>query len=762
MAVGDIKIFNFVYKGLTLRVEAFDLGDGKTALRITSLEGSADIKALYWSDGEDDRSSKRRDRDDRSRDDDSKNRDDDDRRDNGGRSRDGDDEDRGHANSYALGEDWDGFVKLPSRGHGQDGSNRPARLEQGETLELTANVKWASIETFGVRATNLRDSGGTMKCVDRVADVVRAPEIRVGDVEVTEGDDPAAVFTVSLSRAYSYDIMISYSTRDGTALAGSDYAGVTGTVTIRAGQTSATITVPVLDDASKEANEVFTLKLGKATADIPGTDIRLAIADGRATGTILDDDAGGGGPAPTVTIGNAVVAEGGALVFAISLSNPSFEAVTLNLAAAGGTALADTDFETSGFDYSTDGGATWQPATGNNVTFAAGATSLMVRVDTSEDATFEPDETMTLSATVVSGTVTAAGDTGTGTVTNDDAAPTVTIGDASVDEGDALVFDVSLSNPSHEAVTLNLAAVGGTALADTDFETSGFDYSTDGGATWQPATGNNVTFAAGATSLMVRVDSIEDSSVEPDETFALGVASFSGTLAASGDIGTGTITNDDIVLIDAITTNDFDTHDVNGVAHVQSPATGDGHVFTGTTAADTLVATNDTLIGDTVSGLNGGDVIYGRAGNDVLQGQNQTDRIFAGSGNDTLFGGGGGAPSDTLYGGSGNDVFAYTATTESTIAARDSIEDFRVGFDKINLSAIDANGALAGDQAFVFFNNATPTSVPAGTTYLNGVSWYEASGYTWIVVDSNGSPGAEMMIGLHATGLGLQASDFIL
>ncbi len=36
----------------------------------------------------------------------------------------------------------------------------------------------------------------------------------------------------------------------------------------------------------------------------------------------------------------------------------------------------------------------------------------------------------------------------------------------------------------------------------------------------------------------------------------------------------------------------------------------------------------------------------------------------------------------------------------------DDITDFTQGEDKIDLSAIDANGVLAGDQAFTFLENS--------------------------------------------------------
>ncbi|MGH7005644.1 MAG: Calx-beta domain-containing protein, partial [Alphaproteobacteria bacterium] len=104
----------------------------------------------------------------------------------------------------------------------------------------------------------------------------------------------------------------------------------------------------------------------------------------------------------------------------------------------------------------------------------------------------------------------------------------VTIGNARADEGDPLVFAVSLSNPhTDEPLTLDLAAISGGATAGVDFEAFGFEYSTDGGATWNAAggpDGNGVTFEAGETELLVRIESFPDSLNEGNESFRLTVA----------------------------------------------------------------------------------------------------------------------------------------------------------------------------------------------------------------------------------------------
>ena len=92
-------------------------------------------------------------------------------------------------------------------------------------------------------------------------------------------------------------------------------------------------------------------------------------------------------------------------------------------------------------------------------------------------------------------------------------------------------------------------------------------------------------------------------------------------------------------------------------------------------------------------------------GNDSVTGNSSANVLSGAAGNDTIIGGLG---SDTLVGGSGNDIFRYFSTAESTSGAlnRDTIADFLPGTDRLDLSAIDANLSIAGDQAFTFLGSS--------------------------------------------------------
>ncbi len=111
------------------------------------------------------------------------------------------------------------------------------------------------------------------------------PGISPDDVSVREGNSGSAtaLFTVSLSSVEQGQVTVDFATADGTAKAGSDYTATSGTLTIPAGQRSATVSVPVSGDRGVESDETFGLNL---TNPSTGT-----ITDASAVATIVNDDA---------------------------------------------------------------------------------------------------------------------------------------------------------------------------------------------------------------------------------------------------------------------------------------------------------------------------------------------------------------------------------------------------------------------------------------------------------------------------------------
>ena len=107
-------------------------------------------------------------------------------------------------------------------------------------------------------------------------------DLTVADAEVEEGPGAALAFVVTLSGTAPYRVKVDYATSDGTATAGSDYTATSGTLIFERGETSKTISVPVLDDAHDDDSETLTLTLTNPK--------RGMIVDGEAVGTIRNTD----------------------------------------------------------------------------------------------------------------------------------------------------------------------------------------------------------------------------------------------------------------------------------------------------------------------------------------------------------------------------------------------------------------------------------------------------------------------------------------
>src|SRR5690606_24938902 len=129
------------------------------------------------------------------------------------------------------------------------------------------------------------------------------PRLFVADPVIVEGDagTRSAVFEVRLSRPAATALTLDYATRDGSAQAGSDYQAVSGSTTFAAGQTTASVAVPVLGDTAVEGGESFSLAFTPTAAIL--NDASGAVG----TATIVDDD--GAPTAPEINIRDASVVE---------------------------------------------------------------------------------------------------------------------------------------------------------------------------------------------------------------------------------------------------------------------------------------------------------------------------------------------------------------------------------------------------------------------------------------------------------------------
>ena len=122
------------------------------------------------------------------------------------------------------------------------------------------------------------------------------PTLSIDDVVLLEGNSGATafVFTVRLSNATSQTVTVNAQTASDTAVAPADFTAVTSTmVTFPPRTTLQTFTVQVNGDLDVEPDEQYFVTLSGATG--------ATIADGQATGRILNDDASPLTATPTLT-----------------------------------------------------------------------------------------------------------------------------------------------------------------------------------------------------------------------------------------------------------------------------------------------------------------------------------------------------------------------------------------------------------------------------------------------------------------------------
>jgi hypothetical protein len=375
------------------------------------------------------------------------------------------------------------------------------------TVPILGDTTSEGTETFVVNLSAA--SGGTIadaQGVGTIYDNEGEPSFVVTDVADVEAAGTVS-FSVLLTNAKSSTVGVDFATADGPAVAGSDYASTSGTLTFDPGQTSKTATVTILDDALAEDDETFTLNLSNPTGG-------PLITDAEGLGTIQNDDAD-----PTVSVACASVDEGDAgtttLSLPVTLSGPSGREVDVDYATIDGSA-------TSGSDYTA--------ATGTLV-FAAGETSKQIDVTVTGDFADEGDETFTVT---LSGQYNADPGTSsaTGTITNDDAGPKLSISDVGSAEGNTgttpMTFTVSMAPASVTDVTVDYTTADGTA-------TAGSDYS---------AAAGTLTIPAGQTTGSIIVGVTGDTAPEPAETLTLTLSNPVGAKIVTG-VATGTIQNDD-------------------------------------------------------------------------------------------------------------------------------------------------------------------------------------------------------------------------
>ncbi len=331
------------------------------------------------------------------------------------------------------------------------------------------------------------------------------PRLSITGAQAAE-DDGAITLTVALSHPSTETVTVQYNTFDNTATQRRDYTPTTDTLEIEPGETTAAITVPIIDDLIDENPETITVRLTNPTR---ATVLRTAAA---ATATIADDD-----PAPTIRLLPATAEEGQPLQFTALLDAPS--GLTAQAQYATQTTGTGVGHATPRADYT---------HTRGTITIPPGQTTATIAVTTHTDTRNETPETLQLALTNPQNTTLHPTDhTATGTI-NNRLVPDLAVKDATALEGDPLVFTMELSQPSDTDVTMSIQMHSISASYGSDFEVS-------------QRNRGRLTIPAGQTSATYSVATFSDNLREDTETMLLILVGVSDNVELLDGIAVGTI-----------------------------------------------------------------------------------------------------------------------------------------------------------------------------------------------------------------------------
>ena len=347
------------------------------------------------------------------------------------------------------------------------------------------------------------------------------PHAAMSEVTVDEGT--AAAFEVKLTAASQQNISMRYASRYDTATA-ADFDAVAGTLTFARGETRKTILVhPVTDNLNEPDTETFTVELSEeqhvnfAKPNVVPGGFQGFAWGGVAIGTIRDID-----PRPMMTISDETASEGDAEVmsFDVDMDVAHYETVLVDYTIRDVSAVRSDDYARS--DYS---GRLSLPAGTRNETIDVS----VVDDDLAEGTeTFEIDlEHPRLVIVGVEPPIDIGKSTGVGTILDDDI--NVSVDDVEGNEGDTVVFTISLAGAAGSPVSVDYELKSGTALAGADFE---------------PASGQmsgRVRFEVGEDTKQVDVRLLDDLIDEDDETFVLELTAADGANIGADGSGTGKI-----------------------------------------------------------------------------------------------------------------------------------------------------------------------------------------------------------------------------
>ncbi|ELR98366.1 hypothetical protein GLO73106DRAFT_00021960, partial [Gloeocapsa sp. PCC 73106] len=246
-------------------------------------------------------------------------------------------------------------------------------------------------------------------------------------------------------------------------------------------------------------------------------------------------------PSVAITVSPINVSESGNVNLVYNITRTGDTTSSLNVRfTVRGTARFNQDY--------TQTGANFFSSLQGSLNLASGVTSATIILDPIADNQVEFDETAIL--TLINGTGYTVGNpsSATGTILNDTVAPSISVvvSPGSVQENGApnLVYTFSRTGNNTNGLSGVLFSVSGDAGFNQDYTVSGANQFSN--------TSGSVNFAPNSSTATVTINPTADNQVEFDETAILTLTNGTGYTVGNPNSATGTILNDDVVVVPSI------------------------------------------------------------------------------------------------------------------------------------------------------------------------------------------------------------------
>ncbi len=303
---------------------------------------------------------------------------------------------------------------------------------------------------------------------------------------VTEGNtsEPNITLTVKLSHSWlEDDVSFDYATVGSTAVAGKDFTNVSGSGTIAKGDTSFTISIPILNDELAEDDETFEL--------IISSPVNAVLSTATGTCTIHDDN----DPKPFISVPatSFFPEDTGIVQLEVSLDRESGQTITADYEIVPLTATSGDDYNAGSYS--------------GTITFLPEELTKNITFSIVDDITDEPglDEQFELK---IKNIVNAQSGNLTNTIgiADNDSTPVISVSSSGSTEGSDLKITGSLSNPSDEVLSFDYFTIDVVAIAPDDYTA---------------ITTKNMSVAAGETRFEINVTTVDDIIMEGTEVFEI-------------------------------------------------------------------------------------------------------------------------------------------------------------------------------------------------------------------------------------------------